>query len=79
MGKGSQGRFVVGVFNGKIVDILIKVFWSLSIIGTEGDNMEIPEQYRGLEQAFVKHNILESYLERLFMIVGKHHNEALNI
>lgn len=30
------------------------------------------EDYIGREQTFIKHNLLESYLERLFMIVGKY-------
>ncbi len=34
--------------------------------------MQIPENYKGREQAFVKHRLLEAYLERLFMIVGQH-------
>ncbi|KAF0220195.1 MAG: hypothetical protein FD174_1434 [Geobacteraceae bacterium] len=34
--------------------------------------MEIPAQYRGREQAYFKHCLLEAYLERLFMIVGQH-------
>ena len=31
-----------------------------------------PEHYKGREQAFVKHQLLKLYLERLFMIVGRH-------
>lgn len=31
----------------------------------------IPEEYRGREQAFLKHTILKTYLERLFMIIGR--------
>lgn len=34
--------------------------------------MHIPDQYRGREQAYFKHRLLEAYLERLFMIVGQH-------
>jgi three-Cys-motif partner protein len=34
--------------------------------------MEIPASYIGREQAFVKHTLLKSYLERLFMIVGQY-------
>jgi three-Cys-motif partner protein len=34
--------------------------------------VDIPESYRGREQALIKHTLLESYLERLFMIVGQH-------
>ena len=30
------------------------------------------EQYRGREQTYFKHRLLEAYLERLFMIVGQH-------
>ncbi len=33
--------------------------------------MEIPASYKGREQAFVKHTLLRTYLERLFMIVGQ--------
>jgi three-Cys-motif partner protein len=33
--------------------------------------MEIPAGYKGREQAFVKHTLLKTYLERLFMIVGQ--------
>jgi three-Cys-motif partner protein len=33
--------------------------------------MEIPESYRGREQAYVKHQLLKAYLERLFMIIGQ--------
>ena len=32
----------------------------------------IPEHYRGREQAFIKHELLRAYLERLFMIIGQH-------
>lgn len=35
--------------------------------------MHMPDQYRGREQAYFKHRLLEAYLERLFMIVGHHH------
>jgi three-Cys-motif partner protein len=34
--------------------------------------MEIPDAYKGREQAYFKHRLLEAYLERLFMIVGHH-------
>jgi three-Cys-motif partner protein len=34
----------------------------------------IPQEYVGKEQAFVKHRLLETYLNKLFMIVGKHHD-----
>lgn len=34
--------------------------------------MEVPDQYRGREQTYFKHCLLEAYLERLFMIVGQH-------
>ncbi len=33
--------------------------------------MEIPASYKGREQAFIKHTLLETYLERLFVIVGQ--------
>ena len=32
--------------------------------------MEVLEQYKGREQALIKHKLLETYLERLFMIIG---------
>lgn len=32
--------------------------------------MQIPDGYKGREQAFVKHQLLKGYLEHLFMIVG---------
>ena len=34
--------------------------------------MQVPANYRGREQAFVKHRLLETYLQRLFMIIGLH-------
>lgn len=34
--------------------------------------MDIPAQYRGREQALIKHQLLETYLYKLFMIVGQH-------
>lgn len=34
---------------------------------------QIPEHYKGREQAYFKHSLLKAYLERLFMIVGQHH------
>lgn len=34
--------------------------------------MTIPEHYKGREQTYCKHRLLEAYLERLFMIVGHH-------
>lgn len=33
--------------------------------------MTLPESYRGREQTYVKHQLLKTYLERLFMIVGQ--------
>lgn len=33
--------------------------------------MEVPESYRNREQAYVKHHLLRTYLERLFMIIGQ--------
>jgi len=36
--------------------------------------MEIPQDYKGKEQSFIKHRLLETYLERLFMIIGQHEN-----
>jgi three-Cys-motif partner protein len=32
--------------------------------------MSVPELYHGREQTFVKHRLLEAYLQRLFMIIG---------
>jgi len=34
--------------------------------------MEIPASYKGREPAFIKHALLETYLERLFVIVGQY-------
>lgn len=34
--------------------------------------MSVPKSYHGREQAFVKHTLLETYLQRLFMIIGLH-------
>ena len=34
--------------------------------------MLIPKTYKGREQALVKHRLLETYLQRLFMIIGLH-------
>jgi three-Cys-motif partner protein len=31
-----------------------------------------PDEYKGREQTYIKHTLLKTYLERLFMIVGKH-------
>jgi len=36
--------------------------------------MEIPQDYKGKEQAFIKHRLLEAYIQRLFMIIGQHEN-----
>lgn len=36
--------------------------------------MEDLSIYKGKEQGYIKHFLLESYLERLFMIVGHHHD-----
>lgn len=33
---------------------------------------QIPENYKGREQALIKHSLLKTYLERLFMIIGQH-------
>ena len=33
---------------------------------------QLLEHYKGREQAYFKHRLLEAYLERLFMIVGQH-------
>lgn len=34
--------------------------------------MKISQHYLGKEQAFIKHRLLQTYLERLFMIIGQH-------
>ena len=34
--------------------------------------MKVPESYRNREQAYVKHHLLRTYLERLFMIIGQY-------
>ena len=34
--------------------------------------MQVPAIYHGREQAFVKHHLLETYLQRLFIIIGQH-------
>lgn len=34
--------------------------------------MDIPAQYRGREQALIKHKLLEAYLYKLFMIIGQY-------
>jgi len=34
--------------------------------------MKISSHYKGKEQSFIKHRLLETYLERLFMIIGQH-------
>ena len=36
--------------------------------------MKISSHYKGEEQSFIKHRLLETYLERLFMIIGQHEN-----
>jgi three-Cys-motif partner protein len=33
--------------------------------------MKVPESYHGREQAYVKHHLLKTYLERLFIIIGQ--------
>lgn len=33
--------------------------------------MKVPESYRDREQTYVKHHLLRTYLERLFMIIGQ--------
>jgi three-Cys-motif partner protein len=34
--------------------------------------MEIPDDYKGKEQSFIKHRLLEAYIQRLFMIIGQY-------
>ncbi|NKB76685.1 MAG: three-Cys-motif partner protein TcmP [Gammaproteobacteria bacterium] len=43
-------------------------------MGKEG----LPDDYIGREQAYIKHKILESYLKRLFMIVGRSKADVIN-
>jgi three-Cys-motif partner protein len=31
-----------------------------------------PEEYKGREQTYIKHTLLKTYLERLFLIIGQH-------
>jgi len=38
----------------------------------------MPEAYIGKEQAYVKHTILKTYLQRLFMIVGRNKEAVIN-
>lgn len=40
--------------------------------------MQIPEEYRGREQAFVKHSVLKAYLPKLFMIIGRGKETVIN-
>jgi len=37
--------------------------------------MEIPQDYKGKEQSFIKHKLLKAYIQRLFMIIGQHENQ----
>jgi len=51
-------------------------FHVLRADGVSGKNatevsVKIPENYRNREQAYVKHHLLRTYLERLFMIIGQ--------
>jgi three-Cys-motif partner protein len=39
---------------------------------------KMPEAYVGKEQAYVKHTILKTYLQRLFMIVGRNKETVIN-
>jgi hypothetical protein len=32
--------------------------------------MENLDDYKGKEQSFIKHRLLEAYIQRLFMIIG---------
>lgn len=41
--------------------------------------MEIPENYKGREQSLIKHRLLQTYLERLFMIIGQHESRILYV
>jgi three-Cys-motif partner protein len=34
--------------------------------------MEIPKDYKGREHSFIKHRLLETYIQRLFMIIGQY-------
>jgi len=44
--------------------------WGVTAQNKREKTMVVPENYRGREQAFVKHRLLKTYLERLFMIIG---------
>jgi three-Cys-motif partner protein len=35
-----------------------------------GGGADVPEEYEGREQAYIKHELLKAYLEKLFLIVG---------
>lgn len=39
---------------------------------------KMPDAYIGKEQAYVKHAILKTYLQRLFMIVGQGKGPVIN-
>ncbi len=39
---------------------------------------KVPDAYIGREQAYVKHTILKTYLQRLFMIVGQGKEAVIN-
>lgn len=39
---------------------------------------KMPDAYIGKEQAYIKHTILKTYLQRLFMIVGRKKEEVIN-
>lgn len=41
-------------------------------VEAKGEIMEVPDRYKGREQTYFKHCLLEAYLKRLFMIVGQH-------
>lgn len=38
---------------------------------------KMPDVYIGKEQAYVKHTILKTYLQRLFMIIGQGSRQSI--
>ncbi|WP_295873802.1 three-Cys-motif partner protein TcmP [uncultured Zhongshania sp.] len=42
------------------------------------NEISIPDSYIGREQAYVKHQILKTYLQRLFLIIGQHAESTIN-
>jgi hypothetical protein len=38
-----------------------------------------PEDYKGKEQTYIKHTLLNNYLYRLFMIIGQYEGRVKNL